>query len=125
MTANFSLTPLPDEPVFNNLPTAWFDAEITYQQICYCFSSGKHEIRIACGFFSVKGWGRIRRYTVGKRVDLLVGIDEPGREKARSALVKEILHDLATGIERNRREAVQDLVQKMESKSYGCLMPGP
>lgn len=117
MKANFDLTPLPDdEPIFNNLPTAWFDAEITYQQICYCFNSGKREIRIACGFFSVKGWGRIRRYTVGKRVYLLVGIDEPGKEKARAALVKEILRDLATGTERNRREAVQDLVQKMESK---------
>lgn len=117
MTANFNLTPPShNEPILNNLPTAWFDAEITYQQICYCFNSGKREIRIACGFFSVKGWGRIRRYTIGKRVYLLVGIDEPGKEQARAALVKEILRDLATGTEQNRRETVQDLVEKMESE---------
>lgn len=101
--------------LIDSLPPTWFEAEITFQQICRCFGSGRQEILIACGFFTVKGWGKIRKYTSGKRVYLLVGIDEPGEERARAALVKEILRELATGLDRNRRQSVQDLVQRMES----------
>gem|GEM_PF-660781 len=98
-----------------NLPPTWFEAGITLEQIRSCFAEAKEEIRIASGFFTIKGWGLIRRYTDGKRVYLLVGIDEPGEERARAFLVKEILHDLATGRDRDRRQSVQDLVEKMES----------
>lgn len=116
MNINFDPSNIADnEQILDSLPSTWFEAEITFQQICRCFKSGKQEIRIACGFFTVKGWGKIRKYTTGKRVYLLVGIDEPGEERARTALVKEILRDLATGVDRNRRQAVQDLVNKMES----------
>ncbi len=98
-----------------NLPPTWFESRITHDQIRSCFSAGKEEIRIASGFFTIKGWGLIRNTTDGKRVYLLVGIDEPGEERARAVLVKEILHDLATGRDRDRRQSVQDLVEKMES----------
>ena len=97
------------------LPPTWFESRITFEQIRACFSEAKAEIRIASGFFTIKGWGLIRNTTNGKRVYLLVGIDEPGEERARALLVKEILQDLATGLDKGRRQSVQDLVQKMES----------
>lgn len=116
MNVNFDPLNIEDNgQLIDSLPPTWFEAEITFQQICRCFGAGRQEIRIACGFFTVKGWGKIRKYTSGKRVYLLVGIDEPGEERARAALVKEILRELATGLDRNRRQAVQDLVQRMES----------
>lgn len=98
-----------------NLPPTWFESRITLEQIRSCFSAGKEEIRIASGFFTIRGWGLIRKSTNGKRVYLLVGIDEPGEERARAVLVQEILHDLATGRDRDRRQSVKDLVEKMES----------
>ena len=72
-----------------NLPSTWFENRITLEQVRSCFSTGREEIRIASGFFTVKGWESIRKYTQGKRVYLLVGIDEPGEERARTALVNE------------------------------------
>ena len=98
-----------------NLPSTWFENRITLEQVRSCFSTGREEIRIASGFFTVKGWGSIRKYTQGKRVYLLVGIDEPGEERARTALVKEIMHHLATGLDRERRQSVGDLVDRMSS----------
>ena len=96
------------------LPSTWFESRITLEQVRRCFQSARQEIRIASGFFTLKGWGLIRDTTEGKRVYLLVGIDEPGEERARAALVKEIMHDLATGRDLGRRQSVEDLVARME-----------
>ena len=97
------------------LPSTWFESRITLEQIRSCFSRGQKEIRIASGFFTIKGWGLIRRYTKNKRVYLLVGIDEPGEERAKAALVKEIMRHLATGRDSDRRASVLNLVEKIES----------
>lgn len=104
-----------------NLPSTWFESRITFEQIRRCFSSGKKEIRIASGFFTIRGWGLIRKSTTGKRVYLLVGIEDPGEERARKALVNEILRDLRTGLDRSRRQTVFDLVQKMAAGEFQIL----
>lgn len=103
------------------LPSTWFESRITLEQIRYCFSKGIKEIRIASGFFTIKGWGLIRRYTKDKQVYLLVGIDEPGEERAKAALVKEIMRHLATGRDRDRRTSVIDLVEKIESGTINIV----
>jgi hypothetical protein len=97
------------------LPNTWFEARITLEQIRESFANAQEEIRIASGFFTIKGWGLIREYTRGKQVYLLVGIDEPGEERARYALVKEIMRHLATGLDEDRRQSVSDLVLRLES----------
>ena len=103
------------------LTSTWFEKGIILEHIRNCFPEAKEEIRIASGFFTIKGWGLIRRYTEGKKVYLLVGIDEPGEKKARDALVKEIMRDLATGRDIDRRQSVQDLVNRMESGALSIV----
>lgn len=65
-----------------SLPSTWFESRITLEQVRRCFQSAREEIRIASGFFTLRGWGLIRDTTEGKRVYLLVGIDEPGEQGA-------------------------------------------
>ncbi|MEM1394435.1 MAG: phospholipase D-like domain-containing protein [Cyanobacteria bacterium P01_C01_bin.38] len=119
MNENFEInkTAETDTPQIQ-LPSTWFESRITFEQIRRCFTASKQEIRIASGFFTIRGWGLIRKTTIGKKVYLLVGIDEPGEERARKALVNEILRDLRTGLDRSRRQTVFDLVQKMAAGEF-------
>ncbi|WP_052056087.1 DEAD/DEAH box helicase family protein [Myxosarcina sp. GI1] len=103
------------------LPSTWFESRITLEQIRYCFSKGIKEIRIASGFFTLKGYGLIRSYIKDKQVYLLVGIDEPGEERAKAALVKEIMRHLAMGRDRDRRASVINLVEKIESGTINIV----
>ncbi len=98
--------------------SSWFDKNKALEYISRYFQAGKKEIRIASGFFTIRGWGLLRRYTKSKHVYLLVGLDDPGEERARKALINEILRDLRTGVDRERRIAVLDLVQKMQAGSF-------
>lgn len=100
------------------MPKTWFDRGTAFEVLSCCFKAGKKDIRIGTGFFTIKGWGLIRKYTTGKRVYLLVGINDPGEERARKALTNEIMRDLRSGLDRDRRQAVRDLVQKMESGEF-------
>lgn len=104
-----------------NLPITWFESGTSLEQIKSSFSKGKKEIRIASGFFTVKGWSLIRSSTIGKKVYILVGIDEPGEERAKVALVNEIMRDLRTGLDRDRRKSVLDLVHRMESGVFNIV----
>lgn len=97
------------------LPRTWFAKEITLSYVHHAFARGVQAIRIACGFFTLRGWGLIRISTRGKRVFILVGIDDPGEERVRIALVRDIMRNLATGLDRDRRAAVQDFVQKVRA----------
>ncbi|MEB3248782.1 MAG: phospholipase D-like domain-containing protein, partial [Merismopediaceae bacterium] len=103
------------------LPTTWFETRITLEQIRENFSQGQRIIRIACGFFTLKGWGLIKRYTENKIVLILVGIDEPGEERARTALIKEIMRHLALGRDAERRQNVIDLVERIEQKELNIV----
>jgi phosphatidylserine/phosphatidylglycerophosphate/cardiolipin synthase-like enzyme len=97
------------------LPRTWFAKKITLDHVRRAFESGAYSIRIACGFFTLRGWGLVRTATTGKQVFILVGIDEPGEERARMALVRDIMRDLATGLARDRRAAVHDFVQRVRA----------
>ncbi|MFL9458096.1 helicase-related protein [Tolypothrix bouteillei VB521301_2] len=101
-----------------SLPKSWFKPRVTLEQIQKHFEAGKKVIRIASGFFTVRGWNLIRGSTKGKQVKILVGIAEPGEDRARAALVSEIMHDLATGLEVDRRQAVAELVERIESNRF-------
>jgi len=101
-----------------DLPSTWFESRITFEQIRHCFMKSQEEIRIASGFFTIRGWGLVRKYTTGKQVYLLVGIEDPGEDRARKALVNEIMRDMRTGLDHSRRQTVFDLVQKMASGEF-------
>lgn len=103
------------------LPPTWFEPKISLEQIKSCFSKGKQEIRIASGFFTVKGWSLIRSSTSEKKVYILVGIDEPGEERAKAALVDEIMRQLRTGLDRDRRKSVLDLVNRIETGVFNIV----
>ena len=104
-----------------SLPLNWFRPGIIYKQLRHHFLAAEAEIRIATGFFTISGWEPIRKFTTDKRIYLLVGIDEPGEGQARAALVQSMMEDLATGLERNRRKAVEDLVERMNAQQFRIL----
>src|SRR5919201_37400 len=93
----------------------WFEKRTTLERIRSCFQAAKREIRIASGFFTIRGWALIRVSTRGKGVYILVGLDDPGEDRARAALVHEIMRDLAMGVYEDRRQAVVDLVLRIET----------
>ncbi|MEQ9001683.1 MAG: helicase-related protein [Coleofasciculus sp. B1-GNL1-01] len=99
----------------DQLRETWFKKGTTLERVRHHLQAGKNKIRIASGFFTIRGWRLIRTYTDGKRVYLLVGLDEPGEERARKALISEIMRDLRTGLDRDRRQTVLDLVARMQS----------
>ena len=107
-------------PLKNLIKTreTWFESGKALRYLEFYFRAGKKEIRIASGFFSLKGWGFVRNYTKNKKVYLLVGLEKPGEDRARKALISEIMRDLRTGLYKERRQAVQDLVGRMESEQF-------
>jgi len=111
----------PTAQPWQELPETWFDKEIALKVIKTCFQAAAAEIRMATGFFTIKGWGLIRRYTHGKHVYLLVGLDDPGEDRARKALINEIMLDLRKGQQRDRRKAVAELVRKMQEGQFQIL----
>lgn len=97
---------------------AWFEKGKSLEKISDLLQQTKQEIRIASGFFTIKGWGLVRKYTRGKKTYLLVGLNEPGEERARIALVQEMMRDLRKGLDQERRASVRDLVEKMQSQKF-------
>lgn len=102
----------------NKKRSSWFESGKSLQYIIELLQEAKQKIRIATGFFTIKGWNLIRRYTTGKKTYLLVGLDDPGEQRARMALIQEIMRDLRTGLDRDRRKSVRDLVQKIQSNQF-------
>jgi len=102
----------------NKKRSSWFESGKSLQYIIDLLQKAKQKIRIATGFFTIKGWNLIRRYTTGKKTYLLVGLDDPGEQRARMALIQEIMRDLRTGLDRDRRKSVRDLVQKIQSNQF-------
>ncbi|MEM8721455.1 MAG: helicase-related protein [Cyanobacteria bacterium P01_G01_bin.39] len=114
----------------NSDDKSWFAKEIAYERVVRYLSSGKLEIRIATGWFSVAGWNLIRKSIGNKNVRLIVGINEPHKRdvaNAKIVIVEEIIRDLSFGIIKNRSEAVQKLVERIESNKFqivdGRAMP--
>ncbi len=102
----------------NKKRLSWFEPGKSFQYISEWLEKAENKIRVATGFFTIKGWNLIRRYTKGKQTFLLVGLDEPGEQRARMALIQEIMRDLRTGLDKDRRKAVIDLVEKMQSQEF-------
>lgn len=107
--------------VLSKLPLTWFEKGTALEVIKICFQSGEHKIRIASGFFTIRGWNYIRPHTRGKPVALLVGVDEPGEERARMALIQAIMRNLRTGCDRQRRQAVAELINRIENQQFHLL----
>lgn len=99
----------------------WFEAESALYVIRNQLNLGKKLIRIATGFFSVRGYNLIRPGTHGKKMYILVGLDKPSLERARKALVQEIMDDLRRGSDLERRQAVIDLIEKMEGGNFRII----
>jgi hypothetical protein len=97
---------------------SWFSSHTALEYITYYLEEARQDIRIASGFFTIRGWGLIRQYTTNKNTYLLVGLDEPGEVCARQALIAEIMRDLRTGLDRERRQAVSDLIEKIQSHQF-------
>lgn len=97
---------------------SWFDSHKALEYITHYLKSAQNDIRIASGFFTIRGWGLIRQHTRNKNTYLLVGLDEPGEERARQALIADIMRDLRTGLDRNRRQSVSDLVEKIQFNQF-------
>ncbi len=94
----------------------WFEPGIALHQIRQHAEAAKRDIRIATGYFTIRGWDKIRQSLRNKQVYLLVGIDEPGEERAYQFVVRELMRDLQTGLHRERRQAVVDLVERIQSE---------
>ncbi len=100
------------------VPDHNFDRGISLDVVRHHFRQGRSVIRIAAGFFTVRGYNLLRGAAAGKKLLLLVGLEEPGKERARRAMVQEILLDLRTGLDVDRRAAVRELVERM---GHGAL----
>lgn len=103
----------PEKVDVPGVPDHYFDRGISLDVVRHHFRQGRHIIRIAAGFFTVRGYNLLRSAAAGKKLLLLVGIEEPGKESARQAMVQDILRDLRTGLDIDRRVAVRELVEKM------------
>ncbi|MEL7357900.1 MAG: helicase-related protein [Cyanobacteria bacterium J06560_6] len=103
------------------VPLTWFEKGTALRVIKTCFQTGSVKIRVASGFFTIRGWNYIRPHTRGKPVALLVGVDEPGEERARMALIQAIMRNLRTGRDLQRRQAVAELITRIENRQFQLL----
>lgn len=81
-------------------------------------------VRIATGFFTVQGYSLIRHYLKEKQVRIMVGYDEIGQERLREHLIDAIMRHLSQWDALNRREAVQNLVRKLQSGQLQVVEQG-
>jgi hypothetical protein len=81
----------------------------------------KRQIRVATGFFTVQGYNLIRRFVIGKTVQVMVGYDETSHERLKQKLIDDIMLHLSRWDEANRREAVLDLVAKFQRGEFNLV----
>jgi hypothetical protein len=72
-----SLTPEQNPPT-DTIETHCFDRGVALKVVRYHFRRSKAIIRIAVGFFTVRGYNLIRAAATDKRMFILVGVNEPG-----------------------------------------------
>lgn len=102
----------------NGIPHHWFDRGIALEGLRHHFRQGRDTIRIASGFFTIRGYSLIRTAATGKKILILVGLKEPGDDRVKRVLIKEIMADLRRGIQVDRRQAVQELVNRIEGNEF-------
>lgn len=93
----------------------------TIDFLAHHLPQAKHEVRIATGFFTVQGYNLIRDYLAGKIVKVMVGYDETSHERLREKLIDDIMLHLRRWDNSNRREAVIDLVNKLQRNEFQLL----
>lgn len=54
----------------NEKRLSWFESGKSLPYIIELFQKSKQKIRIATGFFTIKGWNLVRRHTTGKQTYL-------------------------------------------------------
>lgn len=100
------------------IPDRWFDKGLALEILLFYLHRGKHAVRIATGFFTIRGYNLIRSAARGKKMFILVGIEEPGEKRVVKALVQEIMRQLRMGLAVDRRQAVEELVKQMEGGDF-------
>lgn len=100
------------------IPSHWFDKGVALKVVRHYFQRGKSIIRIAVGFFTVRGYNLIRASAGGKKLLILVGVNEPGEDRVKRVIIREIMEDLRSGLDEDRRAAVLELVEKMEGGHF-------
>jgi len=100
------------------IPRQWFDRGTALKVVRHYFRTGEKLIRIATGFFTVRGYNLVRSSANDKQMYILVGVNDPGQERVRKVLVQEIMRDLRSGRDQDRRQAVEELVAKMEGGRF-------
>ena len=58
----------------NNNRLSWFESGKSIEYITKYLEEANQKIRIATGFFTIKGWNLVRGYTTGKQTYILVGL---------------------------------------------------
>ncbi len=94
-------------------PDHFFQDRQAIQHLRHYLPLGVQEVRIAVGFFTVRGYSYIRTYLQAPRVAILVGMEEQTKEKVRAAIISDVLRDLRTGVNATNRTAAQDLVARL------------
>lgn len=103
--------PMPDPEVIP--PDHFFQDRQAIHHLRHYLPLGMREVRIAVGFFTVRGYSYIRSYLQAPRVAILVGMEEQTKEKVRAAIINDVLRDLRTGLNEHNRTAAQDLVDRL------------
>ncbi|MEZ4849071.1 MAG: phospholipase D-like domain-containing protein [Bacteroidia bacterium] len=80
--------------------------------------SAQKNVKIATGFFTVQGYDLLRESLGGKSVQIMVGFDENSRERLRQMLIADIMIHLSQWKVGNRREAVLDLVNRIQQGRF-------
>lgn len=89
--------------------------------IIYWAIRSEEIIRVISGYFTVKGYSTVKKYFEGKKLVLIVGIEEPAEAGARKVLIDEILRELRTGSDIERYQTVQELVAKIQRGGFHLI----
>jgi superfamily II DNA or RNA helicase len=93
----------------------------SYEIITGLAEESQDIIRVITGYFTIKGYNSVRRSFNGKKIALVVGVEDPGLDRARKVLVREIIYELAHGVDYERDDAVRELVDRINSGDVNIL----
>lgn len=102
----------------DHIRKGYIDSGRSIEIIVYWAERSSDVIRVITGYFTIKGYNSVRKYFYDKRLSLIVGIEEPANDRAKQLLIKEIFEELRKGLDRNRYQAVQELVDKMRDDQF-------
>ena len=77
-----------------------------------------NNVKIATGFFTIQGYDLLRLALSNKSVQIMVGFDEHSRERLKQILIADMMLHLSRWEVANRREAVLDLVRKIQNGRF-------